>query len=323
MLDRNAEAAPLSRADPVSELLMGMRLSGASYERMRLAPPFGVSFPAEDEARFHFASGGRALLRVAGAPDLVLGCGDAILLPRGDAHTLVSAPGVPVRPVASLPSEPLCGDVRAIEAGCAGATAPGEDALIFTGRMRFELDTMHPLVALMPRVMSVGALLERQPEIRPLLDAMEREMAADRAGAAGILARLADVVAATIVRGWVECGCGDATGWLGALRDRRLGAVLAALHREPGREWTVPEMAALMGSSRSVFAERFAAATGTTPQRYLAALRMRLAEQWLARDRLTVEAVAARLGYGSQAAFSRAYKRVTGHAPGSARRPTG
>lgn len=323
MLDRNAEDPSLPRADPVSELLMGMRLSGASYGRMRLSPPFGVGFPDEGEARFHFVSGGRALLRAAGAADLALACGDAILLPRGDAHVLVSGPGVPVRPVASLPSEPLCGDVCAIEARCAGPAPPGADALIFTGRMRFELDTMHPLVALMPRVMSVGALLERQPEIRPLLDAMEREMAAERAGAAGILARLADVVAATIVRGWVEGGCGDASGWLGALRDRRLGTVLAALHREPGREWTVPEMAALMGSSRSVFAERFAAATGTTPQRYLAALRMRLAEQWLARDRLTVEAVAARLGYGSQAAFSRAYKRVTGHAPGSARRPTG
>jgi len=322
MLDRNAEMSETPGADPISDLLMGMRLSGASYGKLRLSPPFGVGFADAGEARFHFVAAGTALLRAPGADEVTLCCGDAVLLPRGETHALVSAAGVRVRPVESFDAAPLCDGVAGIDAHREDACRT-TDVLIFTGRMRFELGTLHPLVALMPEVMTVGALLGRQPEIRPLLAAMEREMSTPRAGAAGILARLADVVAASIVRGWVEGGCGDATGWVEALRDRRLGGVLAALHRDPGRDWSVAEMAAHMGSSRSVFADRFAAATGTTPLRYLAALRMRLAAQWIGRDRMPIDAAARRLGYRSQAAFSRAYKRVTGLPPGSARRPAG
>ncbi|MBP0574551.1 cupin domain-containing protein, partial [Mycobacterium tuberculosis] len=90
----------------------------------------------------------------------------------------------------------------------------------------------------MPEILFAGTLLERYPEILPMLQAMEREARDARAGFAGILARLADVVSAFIVRAWVECGCGDASGWIAALRDPRLGRVIAALHRDPGRDWT-------------------------------------------------------------------------------------
>jgi len=103
---------------------------------------------------------------------------------------------------------------------------------------------MQPLVGTMPQFMHVGTLLARYPEIRPMLDAMERESCSERAGFAGILARLADVVAAFIVRGWVECGCGDATGWVQALREPKLGRAIVALHRDPGRNWSVAELAA-------------------------------------------------------------------------------
>ncbi|WEX08288.1 AraC family transcriptional regulator [Chelativorans sp. AA-79] len=297
---------------------MGMRLRGASYGRLRLAPPFGVRFPAASEARFHFVAAGSVHLQSEGCGTRVLSDGDAVLIPRGDSHVLLSAPGVPIRSLDSFETMPLCGNICAIRE-CPEETCRTKDVLIFSGRMEFELDALHPLVGLMPQVMSVSELVSRQPEILPLLEAMEREMTAERAGSAGILARLADVVAASIVRGWVECGCGDATGWIDALRDPRLGRVIAALHRDPGRDWSVAEMAAEMGNSRSVFAERFVTATGMTPQRYLATLRMRLAAQWIGRDRMAIDAVAKRLGYGSQAAFARAYKRLMGQPPGKAR----
>jgi AraC-like DNA-binding protein len=171
----------------------------------------------------------------------------------------------------------------------------------------------------MPQAMFVSTLLESYPETMPMLEAMEREAKAMRAGSGGILARLADVVAALIVRAWVECGCGDSNGWVAALRDPRLGRVIAALHREPGRNWTVAELASEMGSSRSVFAERFLAVTGMTPLRYVTEMRMRLAAEWITRDGVPIETAAHRLGYGSQAAFSRAFKRIAGHAPGAAR----
>ena len=320
MFDRSSDLAKNAH-DPVSELLMGMRLRGASYGRLQLTPPFGIRFPAGPEARFHFIARGKVLLRAPGQAQRELGCGDAVLLPRGEMHEIVTAAHVTIRDYESYTRKPLCADVAAVEA-CVKETNRENDALIFTGRMEFELDTLHPLVGLMPQVMSVGALIGRQPELMPLLDAMEREMAEERVGSAGILARLADVIAASIVRGWVECGCGDATGWLEALRDPRLGRVIAALHREPGRNWTLADMAREMGSSRSVFAKRFVEVTGVTPQRYVLALRMRLAEQWFRRDKLAIDTAARRLGFGSQAAFARAFKRIVGEPPGKARKKT-
>ena len=304
--------------DPVSELLMGMRLRGASYGRLQLTPPFGIRFPAAPEARFHFIARGKVLLRTPGESGRDLACGDAVLLPRGEMHEIVTGPNVQMRDYESYARTPLCPEVAAVEA-CIKSEDRENDTLIFTGRMEFELDTLHPLVGLMPQVMSVGALIGRQPELMPLLDAMEREMAEERVGSAGILARLADVIAASIVRGWVECGCGDATGWIEALRDPRLGRVIAALHREPGRNWTLADMAREMGSSRSVFAKRFVEVTGMTPQRYVLALRMRLAEQWFRRDKLAIDTAARRLGFGSQAAFARAFKRIVGEPPGKTR----
>lgn len=304
--------------DPVSELLMGMRLRGASYGRLQLTPPFGIRFPAAQEARFHFVARGHVLLRVPGEAARELGCGDAVLLPRGEVHEIFTGQNVAMRDYESYARKPLCAEVAAVEA-CIKSTDRESDTLIFTGRMEFELDTLHPLVGLMPQIMSVGALIGRQPELMPLLEAMEREMAEERVGSAGILARLADVIAASIVRGWVECGCGDATGWIEALRDPRLGRVIAALHREPGRNWTLADMAHEMGSSRSVFAKRFVEVTGITPQRYVLALRMRLAEQWFRRDKLAIDTAARRLGFGSQAAFARAFKRIVGEPPGQTR----
>ena len=305
--------------DLASELLLGMRLVGVQYRRIEVSAPFGLAFGEEPgRAQFHFVARGPVFLRSPSGVVHRLDTSAAVLLPRGGTHHLLSdpAPEQPCKDIRTLSGTDLCTTVRA----CAdGEAAGGDRALVFSGCMEFDLGGMQSLVAAMPEAMLVGTLLERNPELRAMLDAMERESLSPRAGAAGILARLADVVSAFIVRGWVECGCGDATGWVEALRDPRLGKVLVALHRDPGRNWTVAELAAQMDSSRSVFAERFLAVTGMTPLRYLTELRMRLAAQWLTRDREPIESVAYRLGYGSLAAFSRAFKRVVGRPPGALR----
>ena len=264
------------------------------------------------------------LLRDATGATMWLEAGDAILLPHGSTHALMSDVDAPCREIGGFEAAKICDTVASVGvSSCAGTEQTAGDALIFSACMELGLGGMQPLVGTMPQFMHVGTLLARYPEIRPMLDAMERESCSERAGFAGILARLADVVAAFIVRGWVECGCGDATGWVQALREPKLGRAIVALHRDPGRNWSVAELAAQAGVSRSVFAERFLAATGMTPVRYLTELRMRLAAQWIARDHEAIEAVAYRLGYGSLAAFSRAFKRVVGRPPGAVRAEAG
>ncbi len=118
--------------------------------------------------------------------------------------------------------------------------------------MDFELGGMQPLVKAMPEVMLVSSLLTSRPEIQPMLAAMERESLTRQAGYAGILARLADVVAALIVRGWVECGCGNATGWVQVLRDPKLAKAIYVMHQQPGINWKVEDLARETGTSRSV-----------------------------------------------------------------------
>jgi AraC-like DNA-binding protein len=320
MIDRASEISTTARPplDPLNELLAGMRLTGVEYRRIELSPPFGLGFGAsEGRANFHFVARGAVFLR-QGDEVHQMDAGDAVLLPRGGTHDVVSEPDLGASDVAAFATSEICQGVSALTA-CKAGECPSSHVLIFSGCMEFDLGGMSSLIGLMPEAMFVGTLSERYPEILPILDAMERETCGGRAGFAGILAHLANVVAAFIVRAWAESGCGEASGWVSALRDPRLGGVISAVHRDPGRDWTVSDLAAEMGSSRSIFAERFLAVTGLTPLRYLTELRMRLAAEWIARDRMPIDVAAHRLGYGSQAAFSRAFKRVNGRSPGSVR----
>lgn len=298
--------------DLISELLLGMRLNSVQFGIIRLQRLPGVGFTnAVGRAQFHFVANGPVWLRAPGGTVYALDTGDALLIPRGGSHAVVCAPGTTDAEVTTF--DPATG------------TSPGDcaphpaDATIFSCCMELDLGGMQPLIDAMPEVMLVNALVASSPEITPMLDAMLRESTVQQAGHAGILVRLAEVVAALIVRGWAARGCGQATGWVGALHDPRLSKAILMMHKAPGRNWTVEELAKEAGNSRSVFAQRFSLATGVSPLRYLTDLRMRLAVHSLRSDNQSVESVAGQLGYGSLAAFSRAFKRSVGTSPGAVR----
>ncbi|ALX14261.1 AraC family transcriptional regulator [Burkholderia cepacia JBK9] len=305
-------------SDLISELLTGMRLRGVQYRRIEAGPAFGLGFDTRPgHAYFHFLAVGSAVLRTEDGTLHELSAGNALFLPRGDAHQLLSGIDQPVRDIDTFDAAPLGDTVSAVNACPSKSMTPG--AILFTGCMAFDLGGMQALGRLMPGVMVVDAKGKRYPGLMPILASMKREICSGRIGFAGVLARLADVVAAMLVRGWVECGCDNASGLVAALRDPRLARAILALHRQPDRVWSVSELAAECHISRSVFAERFQATIGTPPLRYATELRMRVASQWLNHDRLPIETVALKLGYASQAAFSRAFKRVTGVPPGASR----
>jgi AraC-like DNA-binding protein len=306
--------------DMVNELLSGVRLRGLDYRRIEISTPYGLRFGEDqDEARawFHFIAQGKVQLRTKTGATHVLGCGDAVLLPCAGIHDLYSEDGVVLRSVDAFEKARLCDAASEIHA-CEEGVCRSKDNLIFSCAMEFDLGWLHPLAHLKPEVMHIETVPEHDPQIPAILDVMTAELKAKRPGYGVILTRLADVVAAAILRRWVETGC-DVCGWVEAVRDPKLARVLAALHKEPGRSWSVADMASEMGVSRSVFAERFAELTKSTPQHYLTNLRMRLASQWIGRENLSLDEVADRLGYASVAAFSRAFKRTTGKSPGAIR----
>lgn len=296
-----------------------MRLRGVEYRRIQAGPTFGLGFDAKPgHAWFHFLAVGNAVLRMDDGTTYALSAGNAVFISHGAAHQLLSHAHAPVQDIDLLNGEPLGDTVSAVDTGTDAGSTP--TTLVFSGCMEFELGSLHGLGKLMPGLMLIDAGGQRYPGLVPILATMEREVSAARVGFAGILARLADVVAAMVVRGWVECACGNASGLVAALRDPRLAGALLALHQQPGRDWTVEQLAAHCNTSRSVFAERFQLTIGMTPLRYVTEVRMRLASQWLTLERVPIEEVAQRLSYTSQAAFSRAFKRVTGKTPGLGRR---
>ncbi|WP_202818602.1 AraC family transcriptional regulator [Herbaspirillum robiniae] len=309
--------------DTLTEILLGLRLDGVEYGRCVMREPWAIAFHPKPEASFHFVAQGGCWMRTQSTDWIQLNPGDALLLPRSTFHVLASSPDVPCVDIEALAKKPVSENLYLVN-GTGADSLLGDEAappsqVLFCGSMRFNLDPLHPLLAMMPDVMRACDLGQRDPAVLAMLEAMEREIALNRIGACGILARLADVLAASIIRAWVECACADATGWIAAVRCPQIGRVLAAVHNQPEREWSVAELAEVMGASRSSFIEKFSNTVGETPAKYVARVKMFQARHWIAREGMRVAVVANRLGYDSEASFSRAFKRIIGHPPSEAR----
>lgn len=302
----------------VSELLTSMRLRGVQYRRVHAGPRFGIGFDAHPgRAYFHFLAVGHAFLHSEDGTVHELSSGNAVFIPRGRPHRWMSGSDVLARDINGYEREPVDDAVAKLDVYLTADASPS--TVLFTGYMDFDLGGMHSVSRIMPEIMIADTHGKRYPDLLPILAALRVETCSARVGFAGVSARLAEVVAAMMIRGWVECGCDNAPGLVAALRDPRLAGAISAIHRRPGHHWTVAELAAQCHVSRSVFAERFHATIGVPPLRYATELRMLLADQWLGQDTMSVDAVARNLGYTSGAAFRRAYKRITGQSPGRRR----
>lgn len=303
--------------DTLTEILLGLRLDGVEYGRCLLQKPWAVAFPSQRAARFHFVAQGGCWLRTQTSDWVRLNPGDAVLFPRGDFHIMASSPDVSVVDIDTLARRPVSENIYLVNGELGQGDA--EPDVLFCGAMRFNLDPLHPLIAMMPDLMRAGDLAQRDPSVPVLLEAMEREIGLDRIGACGILARLADVLAASIIRAWVECACSDSSGWIAAVRCPQIGKVLAAIHMQPEHDWSVAALASLMGASRSSFTDKFTRTLGESPAKYVARVKMFQARSWIARDGMRIAVAANRLGYDSEASFSRAFKRIVGHPPSEVR----
>jgi AraC-like DNA-binding protein/mannose-6-phosphate isomerase-like protein (cupin superfamily) len=302
----------------ISELLLEMRLRGVQYRRLQTGSEFGIGFSNRPgHAYFHYVAVGTALLRTRDGTLHELKAGSMVFMPQGEEHQLLSDVSCSFQHIDTLGSAPLGEAVSGINT--CPSSHPTPSTVLFYGCMEFDLGGMQGLGKLMPQAIVVEANEQIYPGLVPILGAMKFEICSGRAGFAGILARLAEVAATMIVRGWIENGSENASGLIAALRDPRLARAILAIHRDTSREWSVAELAAQSHVSRSVFAERFKSIIGISPLRYAREVRMRIASQWIIHDKISIDTVALRLGYASQAAFSRAFKRINGYPPGALR----
>lgn len=316
--ERNEAVVPLI-ADPLAEALHFMRMEGVFYCRSELTAPWGIAMPPlPDSVYFHVVTSGEFWLVDAAGDERLVRAGDFVVVPHGRGHDAVDSIGSSAISVFDIPHDYVSRQYAVLRHG-----GGGDPVTVICGAIQFKHPAARSLVELLPEVIHISASTTRRdwPWMSTLLDLMADESSATRAGGEAVVTRLSDILVIQAIRHWITSDPAATTGWLGALGDPLIGHSIAMVHREPSRSWTVAEMAAGVAMSRSSFAARFAELVGEAPMQYVSRWRMHLAVDLLDGDGLTVAATAERLGYASEASFSRAFKRIVGHAPGALRTP--
>lgn len=319
------QAAPKAD-DPLSAVFQAVRLRGAVYFLVDASPPWVAVAPAGAELaprlmpeaqhliEYHVVRRGTCFGGLQGGSMVELGPGDVIVFPQGDPHVLSSG----ARPrsgglAAAAELERLLARTAppfAIRAGGKGTPT----AEVVCGFLGCDLRPFNPLIASLPRVLHVRAD-PANGHLNSLIALTLAESAALRAGSACMLARLSEMMFIEVVRLHLQSLPMEQQGWLAGLRDPVVGRALSLLHGDPARAWTLEGLARAVAASRSALAERFKRLTGLAPMQYLAHWRMQVAAGRLAVGTGNVAGVAFDVGYGSEAAFSRAFKKLVGVSP--------
>jgi len=324
--ERVGHAAPattpewVATADPLGEALHFLRMSGTFYARSEFTAPWGLAIPAfRNSMVFHVVTEGQCWVEVPGADAHRLQAGDLALLPHGQGHLLTSDPGAMVADLFALPRVEVSDRYERLRHGGGGAATN-----LICAVVRFDHPAARQLLALLPRVIRVEEWRSPQFEwLQSTLRLMAAEARELRPGGETVVTRLADILVIQTIRAWIEKDPAAQTGWLGALRDPQIGRALTLVHRDPARAWTVASLADAAAMSRSAFAARFTELVGEPAMQYVTRWRMHLALERLKEDDAPLADLADRLGYRSEAAFSRAFKRVIGLSPGAARHAAG
>jgi AraC-like DNA-binding protein len=325
--------------DTLSDVLRAVRLRGAVFYYVDGSSPWAVETPpsreiipaimpgAEHMLEFHGVIEGSCWAGIVGEPPLRLDAGDVILFPQGDPHIVSSAPGL--RPPAATAKEvfyaprppqlPYALSVGGLEVTTARLDGGGCDrATIVCGFLGLDARPFNPLLAALPRVLQVSsATLGPDSWFASLLRAAVVESNQRRQGGEAVLERMSEMLFVEALRRYVDALPAGQTGWLAGVRYPSIGRVLALLHEKPDAPWTLERLADDTGMSRSTLHERFVHFIDQPPMQYLAQWRMQVASNILRDTKAKLIEVALGVGYESEAAFSRAFKRAVGVAPGA------
>ncbi len=307
--------------DVLTDALEAIRLKSMIHGRLELTAPWGfrVDF---GRSGFYVVTRGTCWLEVDGVAEPVqLASGDFVLLPHRQSHVLRDN-----RRTKAAPAREVFADCPKSTGGCqpGGIRRYGGGGALTTmvgGCFLFEDGAQNPLVAALPPVVHVKGDGGRAVQwLEASLQFVASEMALGQPGAETVVSRLADILFVQAVRAHLAQSSEESTGWLRALVDPQVGAALGLMHEKPEDAWTVEALASRVAMSRSAFAARFAQLVGEPPLTYLTRWRMQKATRLLRGGHASIAEVAARVGYAAEAAFSKAFKRWTGVAPGTYRR---
>jgi AraC-like DNA-binding protein len=322
LIDRPDLMGTGDMVDPLTEVLRSVRLTGGLFLDARFTAPWCVTsrITAEDCRPFlaspaqviayHFVIEGRLLLGLDREAPVEVDAGEIVLLPRNDGHTLASAPGLQAVSADELIQPGADGGLARIAHGGGGTATHLVCGFLGDEKMN------NPLLATLPRVLKVDV---RQGTSRDWVEASvrfaARELAEGRLASGGVVSRLSELLFVEAVRNYAATRRDEAAGWLKGLRDPYVARALALLHGRIDAPWTAERLAGEVALSRSAFNDRFAALVGMPPIRYLTVWRLQVAKAKLREERGTIAQIAHSVGYESEVAFNRAFKREFGHPP--------
>jgi AraC-like DNA-binding protein len=318
-------------ADVLSDLLKTVRLTGAAFFEIAAEAPWAVASPpremilprilpgADHLIAYHAVTAGRCVANIAGSAPIELKAGEVIVFTNGDPHVMSSSPGM-----RADPTSPDVLDIAAaaqvpflINYGSANAAS----ARLVCGYLACDARPFNPLIEALPPVMKAGDPNGTDPGwLGQFIRFAVAETADKRAGGETVLTKLSELMFIDVVRRHIATLPAEKAGWLAGLRDPLVGGALTLIHDKPAHDWTIESLAKQAGLSRSVLAERFTAGVGMPPMHYLAKWRMQIASELLSGGNTNVASIAAKIGYESEAAFSRAFKKMIGVPPSAWRR---
>ncbi|WP_282157974.1 AraC family transcriptional regulator [Shimia thalassica] len=303
--------------DPLGEILHLLKLTGTFYCQSRLTAPWGIAIPGFPEVMsFAVVIGGQAWLKVGEDAPFEVRKGDLVLMTSGAQISLYSDPNAKLRALEDLPIRKVTELYETVEFG-----GGGEACSMMYGLARLDHASSPMLMALLPDVLKIDPWEEDAGSwLQGTLQFIAREARELRPGGETVITRLADVVVIEAIRRWLIRSPDADRGWLKAARDPQIGRAIVTIHRDPAADWSVDALAQVAGMSRSAFSARFTNLVGTPAMQYLAEWRMNLARRSLRETTTPIASIAADLGYQSEPAFNRAFKRVFGIPPGQARK---
>lgn len=308
--------------DPLSDVLRAVRMQGAVFVDVRVTAPWCIASelgPGDcalhllnptQIVSFHMVTAGRLQVSIDGEPPMQVESGEIIMLPRNDYHVLWNGkPVTPVRGGALVEPSPEGGLARIRHGG------GGEETRIICGYLACE-DGFNPLIESLPPMIKLDV---RAAASRGLFEAsMEfaaNELVEGRVAGSGVMSRLAELLFVEAVRNYAVASGENAVSWLKGVCDPQIGPALSAMHRDIATDWTVEGLARLAAMSRSAFVQKFTAVMGVAPIRYLTAWRLAISRRALRETAKTIGNVSFEVGYESESAFSRAFKREYGQSP--------
>lgn len=313
--------------DALSAALNAVRMTGAIFFNAEFTKPWGFEAAPNQAASalapgterlvpYHLVIEGEATAKIDGIASMSLAAGDIVVVPHGDAHTLSNGSPSALFDSGSLLAKCLAGDLSVTRLGGGGATTRFICGYFGCERHaeRLFLAGLPPMIKINVRSDSAGEWLENS------IQYLVSTVGSGRPGHMALISKMAEALFVEMLRRHTEQLPPEQLGWLAAARDPVVGRVLALFHRKPCYPWTADEVAAQVGASRSVVAERFARLLGEPPHTYLARWRLQLAARLLETTQGTVVYICSEVGYESEAAFNRAFKREFGIPPAQYRK---